>query len=329
MKISGAAFQGVKMLLSLFISTGFGTEPTGPPKWPETIQTIQIISSQDQTPQHALFYASGSLKPKPLLVALHTWSGDYLQTMSIPYAEWCLKNDWIFIHPDFRGPNKNPAATGSGLVVSDILDAVEYARQHSPVDSNRIYLVGTSGGGYTALLVVAQSAPFWAGVSVWVPITSLAKWYDHCQTVGLHYAEDIIYSCGGAPGTNVAVDQEYRLRSPLTHLNPGIPVPVDINAGIHDGHTGSVPVRHSLEGFNALADAKDQISEADIRFLVDNAAVPPALQMEISDQFYAEKKPLFRRESRFARITLFDGGHEIVYPAALDWLSRQQKNINK
>jgi len=317
------------MFLSLFISTCLGTETTEPPKWPDTIHTIQIISSQDQTPQPALLYDAGSQTTKPLLVALHTWSGDYLQPMSIPYAEWCIENDWIFIHPNFRGPNNNPAATGSVLAVNDILDAVEYARQNSPVDPERIYLVGTSGGGYTALLVVAQSAPFWAGVSVWVPIISLENWYQHCQTAGLHYAEDLIQSCGGAPGTDERVDLEYRRRSPLTYLNPAITVPVDINAGIHDGHAGSVPVRHSLEGFNALADAKAQISEADIRFFVEHSTVPPDLQMEISDQAYAEKKPLFRRQSRFARITIFDGSHEIVYPAAFEWLSRQRKNITQ
>ena len=39
---------------------------------------------------------------KPLLVALHTWSYDFDQDMSIPYAEWCVAHDWILIAPSFR-----------------------------------------------------------------------------------------------------------------------------------------------------------------------------------------------------------------------------------
>ena len=48
----------------------------------------------------------------PLLVALHTWSGDYKQRASIPYAQWCIEKGWAFVHPQFRGPNRRPEATG-------------------------------------------------------------------------------------------------------------------------------------------------------------------------------------------------------------------------
>jgi hypothetical protein len=34
---------------------------------------------------------------------------------------------------------------------------------------------------------------------------------------------------------------------------------------------------------------------------------------------------LFRRESGMVRVTVFDGGHEIIHHAALAWLAAQQK----
>jgi hypothetical protein len=40
---------------------------------------------------------------------------------------------------------------------------------------------------------------------------------------------------------------------------------------------------------------------------------------------YGEKAPLFRRQSGHARITIFDGDHEIVYWAAMTWLAYQYK----
>jgi hypothetical protein len=326
MRIPVFSTRGLLMILPILSSIIIASENPEPKKWPEKVATVAFASSTDARLQSALFYNSGTEKRKPLLVALHTWSADYTQTMSIPYAEWCIENDWIFIHPNFRGPNNQPEATGSEQVLADILSAVQFARKNSPVDSNRIYLVGCSGGGYTALLAAARIPQIWAGVSAWVPITSLEKWYDHCAAVGLSYATDLVNSCGGVPGTNKIIDQEFRLRSPLTYLNKSLSVPIDINAGIHDGHTGSVPIQHSLEAFNALADEADKISESDIQFFVENAAVPLHLQTNIEDRTFEEKKPLFRRQSRSARVTIFKGGHEIVFRAALDWLSRQQKN---
>jgi hypothetical protein len=102
-------------------------------------------------------------------------------------------------------------------------------------------------------------------------------------------------------------------------------VPLDINAGIRDGHTGSVPISHSLKAFNLVAAPKDRISEADVEFFTKQAQVPPHLKEQLTDAIYGGKTPLFRRSSGNARVTIFDGGHDTVYEAALSWLSRQKK----
>jgi len=294
--------------------------------WPVEVKEIKYVSSADSTQQPALFYAPKSPeKTVPLLVALHTWSGDYTQKMSIPYAEWCIEKNWAFIHPNFRGANKNKQATGSELAVADIISAVDYAKSNANVDSRRIYLVGASGGGYTALLMAGRAPHIWAGVSAWVPIVDLRAWYFECKKAGRRYADEIAKSCGGTPGTNAVVDLEYEKRSPITYLHKAVNLPLDINAGITDGHTGSVPISHSLRAFNLVAFEMDRICEEDIKYLTEKAQVPPRLRMQLTDPAYGKKVPLFRRSSGKARVTIFDGSHEIIYEAAPTWLSKQTR----
>jgi len=269
-----------------------------------------------------MFYAPSTRKPVPLVVALHTWSGNYKQKNHKSIERWCVKKGWAYIHPNFRGPNKRPEATGSDLVVADIASAVEHAKRTAQIDSSAIYLVGTSGGGYAALLMAGRHPEIWTGVSAWVPISDLKAWYHECEKAGRKYFKDIAASCGGAPGDSPEVDAQYVKRSPLTYLKNAKGLTLHINAGIHDGHKGSVPVSHSLLAFNEVAENKDRISEDDIRFFVQKAKVPPNLKSNISDPSYGKKRPLFRRKSGNATVTIFKGGHELVASAAIAWIEK-------
>jgi dipeptidyl aminopeptidase/acylaminoacyl peptidase len=290
-----------------------------------SVREVHYQSSADHTQQPAMFYSPAKLDAVPLLVVLHTWHSNYKQTYQSACADWCVKKDWAYLHPDFRGPNTQPEATGSELVVQDIADGVEYAKRETKIDASRIYLLGTSGGGYTALLMAGRRPDLWAGVSAWVPISDLAAWYGEIKKSGRENCEDISRSCGGTPGVSEEVDREYYARSPLSYLEHARGLPLDINAGIRDGHDGSVPISHSLRAFNAVAAAEDRISPDDIRFFVDEAAVPPKLQRPIADPTYGDKRPLFRRSSGAVRVTIFQGKHELVPQAALEWLSQQRK----
>jgi poly(3-hydroxybutyrate) depolymerase len=302
-----------------------GKEGSG---WPSEVNEVRYVSSADSSLQAALFYSpkTGG-EAAPLLVALHTWSGDYKQGSSAPYAKWCIEKGWVFIHPHFRGPNWTKEATGSELVVGDIVSAVDYAKARAKVDSSRIYLVGASGGGYTSLLMAGRAPDIWAGVSAWVPISDLRAWYLECKEAGRRYEKHMVKSCGGPPGASAEVDLEYKRRSPISYLAKAKGVALDINAGIKDGHTGSVPISHSLRAFNLVASEKERISEEGIKYFVEKAEVPAGLKGELSDPSYGEKVPLFRRVSGKARVTIFDGGHEIVFEAALRWLSQQKKDV--
>ena len=150
----------------------------------QSLKEITYASSADGSQQPAMFYAPDAKEAVPLVVALHTWSGDYKQDFHKAIAEWCIKHGWAYIHPNFRGPNVRPEATCSELVVKDILSAVDYAKRAAKIDPAAVYLVGTSGGGYASLVMAGRHPEAWTAVSAWVPICDLKAWYFESEKSG-------------------------------------------------------------------------------------------------------------------------------------------------
>jgi len=186
--------------------------------------------------------------------------------------------------------------------------------------------VGASGGGYAALLMAGRAPEIWAGVSAWVPISNLAKWHMETTARKLRYAGEIEKSIGGKPTSGSKAAAEAKKRSAITYLVRAKGVALDINAGITDGHNGSVPVSHSLEAFNVLAAEKDRIGTKEISEFVKTAKVPATLKkQELVDASYGNNVVLFRRQSGTARVTIFQGGHELISEAALQWLAKQKR----
>ena len=293
------------------------------------VSEIKFRSSADDSLQWTKFFAPPSNEPVPLVVALHTWSSNWKQTSQKPIEDFCVQNGWAYLHPDFRGPNRTPQATGSDLVIGDIVSAVEFACGKTKVDKERIFLFGASGGGYTSLMMAGKMPDLWAGVSAWVPISDLRAWHKQCKAKGLKYARDIELSCGDAPGVSPKVDREFTKRSPITFLKNAKGVNLSINAGILDGHKGSVPISHSLLAFNEVAEEKGRLSVEEIKYFTEKAKVPIALAREIKDPSFGKKSPLFRRTSGSATVTIFQGGHEWVAPVVLAWLEAENKRILK
>ena len=307
------------------MASGEVTESGG--TWNTAVQSITYLSAADNTRQPMMFYKPQRNEPRPLLVGLHSWSETYQQRESVIYAEWAIANDWIFIHPNFRGANTKPQATGSELVIGDVLSAIDYAKANARVDESRIYSVGWSGGGYLGLLLAGRQPEIWAGVSTWVPISDLNAWYEESTSLGTKYVSHIVASCGGKPTGEGAAASECRKRSALTYLERARGVPIDINHGIRDGRNNNdpVPISQSLRAFNLLAAPQDRFTEEEIAYFTREFQVPPALQSETSDLSYGGLKILFRRQSGNTRITIFDGAHDKNTEAAFRWLNQQRR----
>jgi predicted peptidase len=285
--------------------------------WQPEIKKIEYISTADSTNQPALIYVPNVKNQRlPLLVALHTWSGNYKQKEGSKYSEWCIKNHWYMIHPNFRGPNQTPKAMGSEYVIKDIVSAVEYMKKHYSIDENRIYLVGYSGGGYASLLMAGVHPEIWAAVSAWDGISDLQEWWKYSK----EYRAQIEAAAGGNPHNE---EVEYIKRSPITYLSNSKSVKLDINSGINDK---TVPFEQSLLAFNKIVNDKFKITPKQISELQKMKQEPEKIKVKISDKNYGSKYPLFRKVAGNTRITIFEGGHEIVYKAALKWLAEQQKN---
>jgi hypothetical protein len=94
---------------------------------------VKISSKADASLQPAYFLRAQSKVPKPLIVSLHTWSGDYSQ--DDPLADMARTAGWNYIHPDFRGPNRTADACLSPKALTDIDDAIKYAKDKGPVDA--------------------------------------------------------------------------------------------------------------------------------------------------------------------------------------------------
>ncbi|OGD20518.1 MAG: hypothetical protein A2W03_02180 [Candidatus Aminicenantes bacterium RBG_16_63_16] len=310
------------------------------------VRTVIIRSSADGTGQPALFYAPPEVRRGkagraiPLLVSLHSWSAAFDHYDSLPSTlAGCLERGWVFISPDFRGPNIRPEAGGSDLAVQDVLDAVGFARASANVDDRRIFLLGASGGGHMGLLMACRAPGLWAGVSVACPIGDLISWYRFCDGKGFRYAE-MMRGCFNGPPDTPERETEYRRRSPLFCLEAAPGTPVDIQTGILDGHGGRVvPVDHSLRAFNALLKANGipghQLSLEEIEFITREGSLPSSLMTETESEPGRKYPILFRRDRGIARLTIYDAGHDFDSgseekgPPALAWLEKQRRDPSR
>ena len=310
----------IRILLSLFSMT----IPALSQNWPSEVTKVEIPAS-DGSKQAAMWFAPSSAGKKPLLVGLHTWSSNFASAGGdVVYAEWCIAQGWAFVHPDFRGPNWTPQALGSDRAVRDVVEAVEWAKKQTAVDEARIYLIGVSGGGHMAMLMAGRHPEIWAGVSAWCGIGDVACWHaEHTKNAKSdRYADNIVAALGKVPAKD---DADAWKRSPESCLANAASVPLDIAHGIHDGRKGSVPFDHALRCYNAVVKSDARLDAAGIQTFYATQQLPPGWPPAASDASYGLKTPLFRATSGNTRVTIFEGGHEIVHQAALNWLSKQRK----
>jgi pimeloyl-ACP methyl ester carboxylesterase len=300
---------------------------------------VELKSTMDGEMQPVLYWApkgarrsDSPSKKTPMMVFLHSWSSDYLQNNDKWYKPTVARG-WIYLHPNFRGANQTPKACGSKFARQDVLDAIDWAIKHLNVDEERLYLAGSSGGGHMSMLMSGHHPDRFSAVSAWVGISNLAEWYRfHARKQKpSKYARMISDSLSGPPGNSKTRDAEYKDRSPIYHIHQVGKLPVEICAGVKDGITGSVPIMHSLDAFNAIlkAHGNSQIPENDIDYLWTNGRLLKPTKSDLVDDPAWSRPIILRRHSVKARVTIFQGGHESLPDAAFNWLERHRRKTKK
>lgn len=265
---------------------------------------VQIAASGQAGAQRAQFISARDTAP--LIVDLHQWGEDERGHAGndVPLDDLVYERGWNFIRPALAGPNRTPKACCSEAVIDGIVAAIRYAQEHGRVDPSRIYVVGASGGGYTALCAAASGKVHARAFYAWASITDLDAWYR--EHITDNYGADV-RKCTGSLGTfNTA---EADRRSPF-HM-PLSQTPVRIYAGIHDGFSGSVPITHSVKLFNRYAAAyspAQTISSDDQLTMIERRQGPDT---EAGRRIGGRLIHL-QRQAGPASIEIFEGGHEML-----------------
>ncbi|AEL24960.1 SGNH/GDSL hydrolase family protein [Cyclobacterium marinum] len=316
-------------ILVLFISNGFAQndpvwDNTQIENWPEECTKTTITSSMDGKKQPAIFYAAKEPN-RPLIVSLHTWSGNYEQEDLL--IKEIIKRDYNYIHPDFRGPNKTYEACGSEFVIQDIEDAIAFAIEKGNASMNDIHVIGTSGGGHATLLTYMNTDFPVKTFSAWVPISDIEKWYYESEGRGNKYSRDIALSTvkdAAFDKDNYHLDEDEAIKRSPIHM----PTPIEkrknsklyIYAGIHDGYTGSVPISQSLDFYNKVVADYDTLEkdalvpQADIKELLASRNFVVTNKDSIADRLIHYRKTY----KDLLKITIFEGSHECLTSVALD-----------
>lgn len=289
-------------------------------KWNSAFELVEIPSTKDETLQKAYFYKSSNAEPQPLIISLHTWSGDY--TQEDPLADQVVNKNWNYIHPDFRGPNYTYQACGSPWVISDIEDAIEFAIREGNVDTTEIHIIGASGGGYATTLMFMQTRHPVKSFSAWVPITNLVDWYYESLGRGNKYADHIWQATRSDKSLDL---MEAKMRSSFfmeTPIQQRTNSTLHIYAGVHDGYTGSVPITQSINFYNKLI--KD-IDPSAVKEIIPSETIiqlvtKQNLMGHSTSKVVGDRAIILEKQFQNIHLTIFEGTHEMLSEVALDLL---------
>jgi pimeloyl-ACP methyl ester carboxylesterase len=306
------------LFLFLLLSTPLFAQENGRQQtWPASCSVVEIVSSKDGVIQRAYMHASNKPGKQPLVVSLHSWSGGYDQQDEL--LALALEYDLNYIHPNFRGPNNNPAACGSDLVLSDLDDAITFALQRtqpggSGADPAQIHVMGGSGGGYATLLMYMRSKHPLASCSAFVPISDLESWFYESVGRKQKYYRDLL-AVTQSPDSLHFNGAEARRRSPLfmpTPTKARANTPLLIAAGIHDGYQGSVPITHTLRMFNKVATdlgakPRDLISTETMLRLTTQRTWPGLPRKQ-----FGGRQLIYEKVFQQVRVVIFEGAHQTL-----------------
>ncbi len=295
------------------------SDDTSQAEWDKDFEVVEIKSGVEHHIQKAYFYSARSGTPTPLIVSLHTWSGDYTQMDEL--AARCKSKDITYIHPNFRGANVTKATCCSDLVLSDIDKAITYALAHAHVDPDQIYVIGVSGGGYATLSTFMKSKHQIRKFSAWASISDLIAWYDESSIRQNKYADNILACTESENGIlNHSIAKQ---KSPIYWAIPSeklFDTELMIYAGIYDGIQGSVPITHSINFYNKLL---SDLSVTDSGSYVSDKEKLRLLKYRKPLGDYgkiAERSVCLKKEFGNIKLVIFEGNHEMLTEYAFNEL---------
>ena len=303
-----------------YISRGFlfiKSKIENPNKWGDTFQQLSIPSGEDTEKQPIYVFQSTAKTPKPLIISLHSWNGDYSE--KDPLAKICEEKNINYIHPNFGGPNNNPEACCSESVIKKIDEAIDYAVSNLNVDINNIHLIGVSGGGYAALCHYLKSKKVLTSYSSWVGISNLEAWYQQSLSQENQFWKDILMC---TESTNVLNITEARKRSPIYLPSDTTKKSIDLKlfTGIHDGVRGSVPITQSINFYNKMV--SDLYGEQDPAIVTDSEILKLLELRKPIGNFgnIGKRKLILHRQTKTIQLFIFEGEHEILSNYAISSL---------
>jgi hypothetical protein len=207
--------------------------------------------------------------------------------------------------------------------MQDIDDAIDYAIKNSKVDLSRIYVIGSSGGGYATLATFMKSKHSIRRFSAWVPISDLPAWYTQSKIMGTKYAENILDCTSSKDSLNLEIAKRKSpiyWKTPVEKLNT---TELQIFAGVYDGIQGSVPITHSINFYNKVL--KDKLINDSTLFVSDSEKL---YLLEFRKALgnlgrIADRKVFLKKQSGNVGLTIFEGNHEMLTEYAFNELIKE------
>lgn len=258
--------------------------------WHKDFKVVKIKSSLDGAIQNTYFYKPNTTDKINLIVSLHAWASNYKQNDSY-IAELAIQNGCAYIHPDFRGANNNPMACVSEYAISDIEDAITYAKSVCNIDE--IHIVGGSGGGHATFAMFMRSNHKIKSFNAWCGISDLQEWYkERVANNDMSHAKEILKSTNSIKEINI---DEAIKRSPL-YWNTPIDKLNYSKLNIYAGYSDNVVnYNQSVNFFEKVV--KDIGGKTNILY---------------NHKVICGREVIFSKQSGNVKLVVFDGKHEML-----------------
>jgi poly(3-hydroxybutyrate) depolymerase len=170
------SFQG-KLIILLALAVFLSSVPGLAEELEFTFQ-----NSYDKTQQKAMAYIPEICKNQaksPLLVIAHYMGGNRFTARTGGYYPECDARGWLAVCPELHGRKTGGETSLAYLGAQhDIIDSIEYMKQHYKVDTAKIYLDGRSMGGMMAGMMAAKYPDVFAAAMSGQGISDLKLWWD-------------------------------------------------------------------------------------------------------------------------------------------------------